>query len=175
MTERWNPSLFKDFHKHEHDACGIVACLEKNKLPTRKNIFDCIDALVTMNHRAGFINGEGDGVGIHVDIPTDLWKEKLQNAGIDPTHVDKKSFSVGHVFISKKANWNSTKQVLLQKLKNYDLEIIFETNQVTDSSALGPIAIQENPVFWQFACLSDKEGQELTNVLFEAIIDLEAN
>lgn len=175
MTERWNPSLFKDFHKHEHDACGIVACLEKNKQPTRKNIFDCIDALVTMNHRAGFINGEGDGVGIHVDIPTDLWKEKLQNAGIDPSHVDKKSFTVGHVFISKKANWNSTKRELLQKLKNYDLEIIFETNQVTDSSALGPIAIQENPVFWQFACLSDKEGQELTKVLFEAIIDLEVN
>jgi glutamate synthase (NADPH/NADH) large chain len=175
MTERWNPSLFKDFHKHEHDACGIVACLEKNKQPTRKNIFDCIDALVTMNHRAGFINGEGDGVGIHVDIPKALWKEKLQNANVDPSLADTDSFAVGHVFISQKANWDSTKQELLQKLKNYDLEIILETNQVTDSSALGPIAIQENPVFWQFACVSEKSGQELTKVLFEAIIDLETN
>ncbi|MEH7252900.1 glutamate synthase-related protein [Neobacillus niacini] len=175
MTERWNPSLFKDFHKHEHDACGIVACLEKNKQPTRKNIFDCIDALVTMNHRAGFINGEGDGVGIHVDIPTDLWKEKLLHAGVDPSHADKESFAVGHIFISQKADWNSIKHELLQKLKNYKLDIIFETIQVTDSSALGPIAIQENPVFWQFACLSNKEGQELTKVLFDAIIDLEVN
>ncbi|MFP7299708.1 glutamate synthase-related protein [Neobacillus niacini] len=175
MTERWNPSLFKDFHKHEHDACGIVACLEKNKQPTRKNIFDCIDALVTMNHRAGFINGEGDGVGVHIDIPKALWKEKLQYANVDPSLADSDSFAVGHVFISQKADWDSTKQDLLQKLKNYELKIIYETNQVTDSNALGPIAIQENPVFWQFACLSEKSGQDLTKVLFEAIIDLETN
>lgn len=175
MTKRWTPSLFKDFHKHEHDACGIVACLEKNKQPTRKNIFDCIDALVTMNHRAGFINGEGDGVGIHVDIPTALWKEKLLNADVDPSHVEKAGFAVGHIFISQKADWNTTKNELLQKLEKYQFEVIFETNEVTDSSALGPIAIQENPVFWQFACLSEKAGQELSKVLFEALIDFETN
>ena len=56
-----------------------------------------------MNHRAGFINGEGDGVGIHIDIPIDLWKEKLQNAGVDPISCRQKSFAVGHVFISQKA------------------------------------------------------------------------
>jgi glutamate synthase (NADPH) large chain len=175
MTKRWSPSQFRDFHNHEHDACGIVAALEKTKQPTRKNIFDCIDALVTMNHRAGFINGEGDGVGIHLDIPTMLWKEKLQNAGIDPTHVDKEGFAVGHVFISQKVDWISTKKVLINKLENYDLKIIFETNQVTDSSSLGPIAIQENPVFWQFACLSQKKDKDLTNILFQALIDLEKN
>jgi glutamate synthase (NADPH) large chain len=175
MTKRWSPSQFKDFHNHEHDACGIVAALEKTKQPTRKNIFDCIDALVTMNHRAGFINGEGDGVGIHLDIPTKLWKEKLQNAGVDATHVDKEGFAVGHVFISQKVDWTSTKKELVNKLENFDLKIVFETNQVTDSSSLGPIAIQENPVFWQFACLSQKKGKELTNILFQALIDLEKN
>ncbi|MED1467134.1 glutamate synthase-related protein [Bacillus salipaludis] len=175
MTQKYNPSIFKDFHKHEHDSCGIVACLEKSKIPTRKNIFDCINALVTMNHRAGFINGEGDGVGIHMDIPVALWKEKLQNAGIDPVLAEKEEFAVGHVFISQKANWNSTKNELHQKLAKYELELIFETTEVTDSSALGPIAIQENPVFWQFACLSKKSGQELTKVLFEALVDFEIN
>lgn len=175
MTQRWTPSLFKDFHKHEHDACGIVACLEKSKRPTRKNIFDCIDALVTMNHRAGFINGEGDGVGIHTDIPVELWKEKLRQSGVDPLLAEKEEFAVGHVFISQKVNWKVTKQELRQKLAGYELELVFETDQVTDSSALGPIAIQENPVFWQFACLSAKKGQELNKVLFEALIDLEKN
>ncbi|MGG3467729.1 glutamate synthase-related protein [Neobacillus pocheonensis] len=175
MTQRWTPSFFKDFHKHEHDACGIVACLEKSKRPTRKNIFDCIDALVTMNHRAGFINGEGDGVGIHTDIPVKLWKEKLRQAGLDPLLAEKEEFAVGHVFISQKVNWQATKQELQQKLVKYDLELVFETNEVTDSSALGPIAIQENPVFWQIACLSAKKGQELNKVLFEALIDFEKN
>ncbi|WML38526.1 glutamate synthase-related protein [Neobacillus sp. OS1-2] len=175
MTKKWSPSQFKDFHKQEHDACGIVACLEKSKIPTRKNIFACIDALVTMNHRAGFINGEGDGVGIHMDIPTELWKEKLLKNDLDPNLVDREEFAVGHVFISQNVDWESTKQELVKKLSNHELEIVFETTNVTDSSALGPIAIQENPVFWQFACLSTTKGHELTKILFETLIDFELN
>ncbi|WHY80078.1 glutamate synthase-related protein [Neobacillus sp. WH10] len=175
MTQKWTPSQFKDFHRHEHDACGIVACLEKSKIPTRKNIFNCIDALVTMNHRAGFINGEGDGVGIHMDLPTELWKEKLLKRGLDPLLAEKAEFSVGHVFINQKVNWSSTKQELVKKLEKHDLKLVFDTNDVTDSSALGPIAIQENPVFWQFACLSVKKGQDLTKILFDTLIDFEKN
>ncbi|MEH7355842.1 glutamate synthase-related protein [Neobacillus drentensis] len=175
MTQKWTPSQFKDFHRHEHDACGIVACLEKSKIPTRKNIFDCIDALVTMNHRAGFINGEGDGVGIHMDLPTELWKEKLLKKGLDPLLAEKAEFSVGHVFISQKVNWSSTKQELVKKLEKHDLKLVFDTNDVTDSSALGQIAIQENPVFWQFACLSAKKSQDLTKILFDTLIDFEKN
>ncbi|MBU8918119.1 glutamate synthase [Bacillus sp. FJAT-29953] len=175
MTQRWTPSQFKDFHKHEHDACGIVACLEKAQTPTRNNIFACIDALVTMNHRAGFINGEGDGVGIHTDIPRDLWKEKLLLADLDPALTEKEGFAVGHVFISRKANWAEVKQELADKLVKYELELIFETTEVTNPSALGPIAIQENPIFWQFAILSNKNGQELNKVLFEALVDFEKN
>ncbi|WML57359.1 glutamate synthase-related protein [Neobacillus sp. PS2-9] len=175
MTQKWSPSLFKEFHKQEHDACGIVACLEKSKQPTKKNIFDCIEALVTMNHRAGFINGEGDGVGIHTDIPINLWKEKLSQAGIDPSIVEKEEFAVGHVFVSQKVNWESTKQELLTKLAKYEFKLVYESDEVTDPSALGPIAIQENPVFWQFACVSNKKGQELTKALFETLIDFETN
>lgn len=165
MTKNWTPSFFKDFHKQEHDACGIVACLEKSKVPTRKNIFSCINALVTMNHRAGFINGEGDGVGIHMDIPRELWKEKLSQKGLDPHLAEKEEFAVGHIFISQKADWETTKQELLEKLEKFSLNVVFETNDVTAPSALGPIAIQENPVFWQFAVVSDKKDQELTKIL----------
>jgi glutamate synthase (NADPH/NADH) large chain len=175
MTQRWTPSLFKDYHNHEHDACGIVACLEKDKQPTRKNIFDCVNALVTMNHRAGFINGEGDGVGIHTDIPLAIWEEKLLGAGLDPALALKDEFAVGHVFISQKANWKSTKKELQQKLVKYDLDLIFETDEVTDPSVLGPIAIQENPIFWQFATLSTKKDSELTKALFNCLIDFEKN
>src|SRR4051794_3937182 len=175
MSQNWTPSLFKDFYKQEHDACGIVACLEKNKIPTRKNIFDCIEALVTMNHRAGFINGEGDGAGIHMDIPTKLWKHKLTVAGIDENLVDQEDFAIGHVFISQKVNWESTKLELQKKLEKYELSLVFETDEVTDSAALGPIAIQENPVFWQFACVSTKKGKELTKNLFNALVDFETN
>lgn len=175
MKKAWNPSLFKHFHYDEHDACGIVACLEKNKQPTRKNIFDCIDALVGMNHRAGFINGEGDGVGIHIDLPRALWKEKLQQSGADAKFAEKEQFVVGHVFISRKADWDTLKVQLLDKLAAAQLTVVFESDQVTNSHALGPIASSENPVFWQFAALAAVTGQELTKHLFEVMIDFEKN
>lgn len=175
MKQNWNPSLFKEFQNDEHDACGIVACLEKSNQPTRKNIFDCIEALVGMNHRAGFINGEGDGVGIHTDIPRELWKEKLANAGANSELAEKEEFVVGHVFINRKADWTSVKNELLQKLEKAGLTLIVETDKMTNESALGPIAISENPVFWQFACLAKKAGRELTKLLFNTLIDFETN
>ena len=39
------------------------------KLLQKKTLIFCIQSLVKMNHRAGFINGEGDGIGIHIDVP----------------------------------------------------------------------------------------------------------
>jgi glutamate synthase (NADPH) large chain len=175
MTQQWNPSIFKDFHRQEHDACGIVASMEKKRIPTRENIYNCINALVTMNHRAGFINGEGDGVGIHIDIPRKLWKEKLQSAGADPEQAEKDNFVVGHVFINRNSDTASIKKELSSKLEALNFTILFQTDEITDSSALGPIAIQENPVFWQFACSSNLTGQELSKTLFELIVDFELN
>ena len=78
-----------------------------------------------MNHRAGFINGEGDGVGIHTDIPRELWKEKLTNAGVDSELAVKEEFVVGHVFVSRKADWASVKNELIQKLRKGRVKHLF--------------------------------------------------
>lgn len=172
-NQQWSPSQFNEYYRHEHDACGIVASMEKTNTPTRENIFNCINALVTMNHRAGFINGEGDGVGIHIDIPRALWKEKLTKAGQDATLVDQAGFVIGHIFINRKENPQSIKKELLSKLTNSQFEILFESTEEINSSALGPIAIQENPVFWQVAFVSSVTGQELSKKLFELTVEIE--
>ena len=62
------------------------------------------NALVTMNHRAGFINGEGDGVGIHIDFRRPFGKKNLKTVDIIQRLLTKKHFIVGHVFINKKEN-----------------------------------------------------------------------
>ncbi|PLT33023.1 glutamate synthase-related protein [Bacillus sp. V5-8f] len=176
MTQQWSPSLFKQFHKQEHDACGIVACIEKKKIPTRENIFACIDALVRMNHRAGFINGEGDGVGIHIDIPRELWKKKLSAEGIDPEEAEKETFIVGHLFLSRKTDTETMMKEVREKLLQQGLSLLFESDKAYNPSALGPIALQENPIFWQFACTTEIANQkELSKVLFELTPAIEEN
>ncbi|WP_394237931.1 glutamate synthase-related protein [Niallia oryzisoli] len=173
MKQTYSPHTFQKLHRQEHDACGIVACLEKTKTPTRENILRCIDALVTMNHRAGFINGEGDGVGIHIDIPRRLWQEKLQKAGVNPNEAEKEQFVVGHIFITRTKNAEAKKSSLIKKLTDSQFTLLYHSDAVTDSAALGPIAIQETPIFLQFACTSIFSGQQLTKKLFDLIIEFE--
>jgi glutamate synthase (NADPH/NADH) large chain len=172
MKQRWNPNLFKNFHQVEHDACGIVAAIEKRRIPTRENIMTCIDALVKMNHRAGFINGEGDGVGIHMDIPRKLWMEKLANAGQNPEIANNESFTVGHLFINRSADVDHIKTKINQLFKKSGFSLIFESDRVTSSSALGPIALQQEPVFWQVALLPS-DNDQLTKQLFDLLIEIE--
>jgi glutamate synthase (NADPH) large chain len=172
MEQRWNPNLFKNFHQMEHDACGIVAAIEKRRIPTRENIMTCIDALVKMNHRAGFINGEGDGVGIHMDIPRKLWMEKLANAGQNPEIANDESFIVGHLFINRSADADHIKIKIKQLLKKSGFLLIFESDRVTSSNALGPIALRQEPIFWQIALLPSDNAQ-LTKRLFDLLIEIE--
>lgn len=170
----WSPSTFKDFHNAEHDACGIVSAIEKKKIPTKKNIDDCIDALVKMNHRAGFINGEGDGVGIHIDIPRDLWKQKLEKSDQDPSIADREDFIVGHFFINHHVDVDAVKNEITSLLEKECFKLVFSSDTVTSSEALGPIAVIQDPVFWQVAAVSTKEvcTQEQ---LFHCAIDIEKN
>ena len=176
MTQQWNQSFFSDFRKQEHDACGIVSCIEKKRIPTRENIFACIDALVKMNHRAGFINGEGDGTGIHIDIPKALWRKKLAEKGLDPELTDSEGFAVGHFFLSQKGESSKLKNEIKDQIEKAGLTIIYENEKVHNPNALGPIAIQENPLFWQIAIISDGIGQaELSNKLFELTHHLESS
>jgi glutamate synthase (NADPH) large chain len=171
MNQLWSPANFKDYYHNEHDACGIVACLEKKNVPTRENIFRCIDALVTMNHRAGFINNEGDGVGVHIDIPRALWKHKLQTHEL----VDQGNFVVGHLFISSNEDQSEATEFVLQTLQKYQLDVVFQSYDEINPNALGPIALRENPYFLQLACLAPVIDKELSTLLFDLTIELEKN
>ncbi|WP_108670553.1 glutamate synthase-related protein [Peribacillus acanthi] len=176
MSPQWSPSLFKEFHRQEHDACGIVACIEKKKIPTRENIYSCIDALVKMNHRAGFINGEGDGVGIHIDIPRNLWKKKLHEKGINPEQAEHSQFVVGHFFLSKKEEPEKLQTYIKDILQQNGFSLIYENDSVHQSTALGPIAFQENPLFWQIAFLGNEPSQgSLSKRVFESLHKIEEN
>ena len=48
----------------ERDACAIICYLNKGAEPTHGNLQRTIEALVKMGHRAGEIDGEGDGCGV---------------------------------------------------------------------------------------------------------------
>ncbi|UOY91820.1 glutamate synthase-related protein [Ectobacillus sp. JY-23] len=171
---KWTPALFRDFKNEEHDACGIVSVMEKKKQPTKRNIDLCIESLVKMNHRAGFINGEGDGIGIHIDLPVALWKEKLSHNGISPSLTDRPDFIVGHFFLEQTSNPVVIQEEMREAFSKFGLTLIFEAQDVVHSEALGPLGKAEEPVFWQTAFTSTSL-QDIDRKLFDLTIALEQN
>ena len=172
---KWTPSLFRNYKNAEHDACGIVSVMEKRRIPTKENIDLCIQSLVKMNHRAGFINGEGDGIGIHIDMPKALWNEKLKSSGYNPTIVDHPHFIVGHFFLNKKENIAELKDYIRTQLNNESFTIALENDDVINSDALGPLGKQEEPLFWQIALIAESEVKNIEQTLFSVTIKIEEN
>ncbi len=86
--------------REEHDACGIVAWVEKGAQPTRANVERVLRALDQMKHRAGFVEEEGDGSGILVDLPRAIWVKKLGGDVVARQLVANPLFAVAHVLLT---------------------------------------------------------------------------
>ncbi|MEW9702393.1 glutamate synthase-related protein [Paenibacillus sp. SI8] len=171
-----NEGRFQDLLGTEHDSCGIICIIEKNGHPSRDNIQKTIDALVKMEHRSGFINGEGDGCGILTDIPRALWEKKLTDAGLDGKLAYDNRFSVAHIFVPRKLDLTVTQiqDGIRALFKQHDVSIILEQENQVDSSVLGANGLNDEPTFWQIAAISGKT-ERVADHLFELHIAIENN
>ncbi|MGQ0454212.1 hypothetical protein ACT4UM_19730, partial [Bacillus sp. SS-TM] len=53
--------------------------------------------------------------------------------------------------------------------------IIFESDDATNSDALGPLGKQEEPLFWQVALIAENEITNIEQTLFSVTIKIEEN
>ena len=86
----------------DRDACGIYASVNKGALPTHEAVSTALVALEMMLHRAGNVDGEGDGCGVLVDIPRRIWAEEVRAGGHASKLALDESFAVVHVLIPRK-------------------------------------------------------------------------
>ena len=82
-----NLNILKQNHIYsesmEHDACGVGLIASTEGKKTRRVVEYGIQALKAVWHR-GAIDADGktgDGAGIHIEIPTSFFKEKIENYG----------------------------------------------------------------------------------------------
>jgi len=154
----------------EHDACGVglVASTEGKK--SRKIVEFGIQALKAVWHR-GAVDADGktgDGAGIHIEIPTDFFKEKIENYG---RQYDSGTICVGMIFLPRN-DYNSQekcKTLIETELlnKNY---YIYRWRQVPiNTSVLGVKAESNRPEITQIIFKSNNKnliGEELERDLF---------
>jgi glutamate synthase (NADPH/NADH) large chain len=156
----------------DKDACAIYASVRKDATPSHAPIELAIPALQKMLHRAGNVDGEGDGCGLLLDIPRKIWAEEVRAGGHDPSLTLDDAFAVAHVFIDRSRDHGKVQHDARELLGQGGFRILAERIGVVDSPALGPTAREEEPHFWQIAGLVADVARR-DRVLFDLLIELE--
>jgi glutamate synthase (NADPH/NADH) large chain len=156
----------------DKDACAIYASVRKDATPSHEPIERAIPALQKMLHRAGNVDGEGDGCGVLVDLPRRIWAEEVRAGGHDPSLTLDAAFAIGHVFVERSQDRERVRHDARELLGRGGFRILAERIGVVDSPALGPTAREEEPHFWQIAGLV-ADASRRDRVLFDLLIELE--
>jgi glutamate synthase (NADPH) large chain len=156
----------------DKDACAIYASVRKDATPSHRPIELAIPALQMMLHRAGNVDGEGDGCGLLLDIPRKIWAEEVRSGGHDPSLTLDDAFAVAHIFIERSQDLEKVKHDARDLLNQGGFRILAERIGTVHSPALGPTAREEEPIFWQVAGLVPDAAQR-DPILFDLLIDLE--
>jgi len=158
----------------ERDACAIIGYINKNGRPSHGNVQRTIEALIKMGHRAGEINGEGDGCGILTDIPRLLWAEILAGAGLAPNLAEEPGFVVGHLLIDRNdlVRHPELQGAILQRIRGAGLKLVAERPAPVRSEVLAARARLGEPLVWQVALLCP-DALQAASRLFELQVALE--
>ena len=85
----------------DKDACAIYASVRRTRRRATSRSRSRSPSLQKMLHRAGNVDGEGDGCGLLVDIPRKIWAEEVRSGGHDPSLALDDAFAVAHVFVER--------------------------------------------------------------------------
>ncbi|HEX6666161.1 MAG TPA: glutamate synthase-related protein [Solirubrobacterales bacterium] len=176
-VERYSPErpykpLVSPPSVEDKDACAIYASVRKDATPSHEPIELAIPALQKMLHRAGNVDGEGDGCGVMLDLPRKIWAEEVRKDGHDPSLTLDDAFAVAHVFIERSQDQAKIQHDARELLKSGGFRILAERIGIVNTPALGPTAREEEPIFWQIAGLVPDAGRR-DPILFELMIELE--
>ncbi len=156
----------------DKDACAIYASVRRDATPSHEPVTLALTSLQKMLHRAGNVDGEGDGCGLLVDIPTKIWAEEVRQGGHNPSLALDDAFAVAHVFVERSQDLEKVRHGARELLGKAGFRILAERVGAVDSAALGPTAREEEPQFWQFAGLVP-EAADADRALFNLKVALE--
>lgn len=161
--------LSGSFPSQEHDSCAVISVLARNGVATHATIQQALSGLQMMEHRAGQIRNEGDGCGIQMDIPRNLWQRWLAREDRDPSLAMDPRFVVAHVYTS-----HGAESVIREKLRKDFEKNGFEVLSLRKGQVLhhSSQTRESEPLFWQIGLLA-LPGRDPRSVSFWAKVSME--
>ncbi|MFN8562785.1 MAG: glutamate synthase-related protein [Anaerolineae bacterium] len=160
----------------ERDACALICSVRKGGQATHGNVKRTIEALTRMGHRTGFVDGEGDGVGIMTDIPRELWAKTLALQGLRSSLATSATFWVAHLMIpnSMRGNHEHVLSQISDRICEAGLDILIERPGQVESYVLGHNAERCEPLFWQIAGTNGRVTPDrLENTIYRLQMQIE--
>ncbi len=164
----------------EHDACGVGLIASTEGLKSRKVVEYGIQALKAVWHR-GAIDADGktgDGAGLHIEIPTDFFIEKIEITGHKHNESD---LCVGMIFLPRNdfQGQENCRTIVESELTKKNFNIYGWRQVPVNPSVLGEKAELTRPEITQVLFThNDKNisGKDLERKLYETrrIIEKEA-
>ncbi|MEX2194635.1 MAG: glutamate synthase-related protein [Thermoleophilaceae bacterium] len=153
----------------DRDACALFAQVRRDATPSHEPVEAALAALRAMLHRAGNVDGQGDGCGLLLDIPRRIWSEEVRAGGHAPELALDPSFCVAHLFLARGRDVAELQAAARELMARSGLRVLAERTDAVDHTALGHAAREEEPVFWQVAGVIEEERLcfELTPALEE--------
>ncbi len=158
----------------ERDACAIISYVNKAGRPTHGNVQRTIEALIKMGHRAGEIDGSGDGCGILTDLPRQIWREILEQADKNPELVDVPGFAIGHLMLPRPVleSIPDLQEQLLRRFDEAGAEVLVERPGPVRSEVLSAAARNDEPLFWQLG-LQVSDAAAAPGLLYRLQVEIE--
>ena len=156
----------------EHDACGVGLVASTDGKKSRKVVEYGIQALKAVWHR-GAIDADGktgDGAGIHIEIPSDFFIEKIEATG--HKH-DDSEVCVGMLFLPRN-NYSAQEEcrsIVESELTKSNFNIYGWRQVPVDPSVLGETAESNRPEITQVLFkhnTKEEKGKKLEIKLYEA-------
>ena len=160
------------YHENmEHDACGVGLVVSTEGKKSRKVVESGIEALKAVWHR-GAIDADGktgDGAGIHIEIPTDFFVEKIEVTG--HSH-DNSELCVGMIFLPRNdySAQEACRTIVESELTKNNFNIYGWRQVPVNPSVLGEKAEQTRPEITQILFkYNDRKlkDKELNRLLYE--------
>ena len=156
----------------EHDSCGVGLVASTEGIKSRKVVEHGIQALKAVWHR-GAIDADGktgDGAGIHVEIPTDFFIEKIEATGHKHYNSD---LCIGMIFLPRNdyQGQEQSRTIVESELTKRNFNIYGWRQVPVDASVLGEKAELTRPEITQVLFTNNDKsisGKKLERILYEA-------
>ena len=113
-----------------------------------------------MLHRAGNVDGEGDGCGLLVDIPRRIWAEEVRAGGHNPALALDPAFAVAHVFVERSRGPRAARSTTRARSSAAAASGSWPSASARSTRRRsGATAREEEPHFWQFGGLLADAGR----------------